>query len=43
MEINGMRFLILHKNLIYTDYPNTEQFDKDLAQFKESVPQYSYK
>jgi hypothetical protein len=28
----------LAQELIYTDYPNTEQFDKDLAQFKESVP-----
>src|SRR6056300_443748 len=28
----------LAQELIYTDYPNTEQFDKDLSQFKESVP-----
>ena len=28
----------LAQEMIYTDYPNTEQFDKDLAQFKESVP-----
>ena len=28
----------LAQELIYTDYVNTEQFDKDLSQFKESVP-----
>jgi hypothetical protein len=28
----------LAQELIYTDYPNTDQFDKDLAQFKDSVP-----
>ena len=29
----------LAQELIYTDYVNTTQFDNDLAQFKESVPQ----
>jgi len=29
----------LAQELVYTDYVNTAQFDKDLAQFKESVPQ----
>ena len=29
----------LAQELVYTDYVNTSQFDKDLAQFKESVPQ----
>lgn len=28
----------LAQELVYTDYPNTDQFDKDLAQFKDSVP-----
>ena len=28
----------LAQEMIYTDYPNTDQFDKDLSQFKESVP-----
>lgn len=28
----------LAQEMIYTDYPNTSQFDGDLAQFKDSVP-----
>ena len=28
----------LAQELVYTDYVNTDQFDKDLAQFKETVP-----
>ena len=28
----------LAQEMIYTDYPNTSQFDKDLVQFKDSVP-----
>lgn len=28
----------LAQEMVYTDYPNTSQFDGDLAQFKESVP-----
>ena len=28
----------LAQEMIYTDYPNTSQFDGDLAHFKESVP-----
>ena len=29
----------LAQELVYTDYANTEQYDKDLSQFNESVPQ----
>ena len=32
------KFLILAQEMVYVDYPNSEQYDKDLAQFKESVP-----
>jgi len=28
----------LAQEMVYTDYPNTSQFDGDLAQFKDSVP-----
>ena len=28
----------LAQEMVYTDYPNTDQFDKDLVQFKDSVP-----
>jgi len=28
----------LGQEMVYVDYPNTEQFDKDLSQFKDSVP-----
>ena len=28
----------LAQEMVYTDYPNTDQFDKDLSQFKDSVP-----
>ncbi len=28
----------LGQEMVYIDYPNTEQFDKDLSQFKDSVP-----
>ena len=28
----------LAQDMVYVDYPNTEQFDKDLSQFKNSVP-----
>ena len=28
----------LAQEMIYVDYPNTEQYDKDLVQFKNSVP-----
>ena len=29
----------LAQELVYTDYPNTDNFDKELSQFKDSVPQ----
>ncbi len=28
----------LGQEMVYVDYPNTEQFDKELSQFKDSVP-----
>jgi hypothetical protein len=28
----------LGQEMVYIDYPNTEQYDKDLSQFKDSVP-----
>lgn len=28
----------LAQEMVYVDYPNTEQYDKDLSQFKNSVP-----
>lgn len=28
----------LAQEMVYVDYPNTQQYDKDLAQFKDSVP-----
>ena len=28
----------LGQEMVYVDYPNTEQYDKDLSQFKDSVP-----
>ena len=37
MVVSGIKFHILAQEMVYVDYPVSEQTDKDLAQFKDSV------
>ena len=36
--ISGTMFLIWAQEMVFTDYPTSEQTDKELEQFKDSVP-----